>query len=55
MKCKDSNGKYILFSLTKQDCLRAYISLAKKDIEGMEQQIKDLDFYHYQRTGKFPE
>ena len=55
MKCKNSNGKYVLFSITEQDCIRDSIRLAKKDIERMEQRIKDLDFYHYQRTGKFPE
>ena len=54
LKCTNSNGGYILFSITEQECIRNYISLAKNDIERMEQKIKDLDFAYYLRVGKFP-
>ena len=56
MKCTNSNGKFIfIYSITEQDCIRYSIRLVKKDIEMMEQRVKDLDFAYYLRTGKFPE
>ena len=56
MKCTNINGKFIfIYSITEQDCIRDSIRLSKKDIEMMEQKIKDLDFAVYLRAGKFPE
>ena len=47
---------YKLFhSHSLQYYLRMNIDMKKQEILEMEQKIKDLDFYHYQRTGKFPE
>ena len=54
MKGTNSNGKYVFYPITEQECIRNYISLAKNDIERMERRIKDLDFAYYLRTGKFP-
>ncbi len=39
----------------KQDMLLAMNKLAILDIKEREQEIKDLDFAEYLKTGKFPE